>query len=52
MILQHRSGGFTYFKRWAFSINEGQFPNVHVNFRTRFFYVALSPRLKWHNGLR
>jgi hypothetical protein len=39
----------TYFRRWAFSINEGNFPNIHVNFRTGFYYVALSRRLKWHN---
>jgi hypothetical protein len=42
----------TYFKRWQFSINEGCFPNIHVNFRTGFVYVALSDRLRWHNGPR
>jgi hypothetical protein len=52
MIIEHRRGGFTWFRRWAFHLNEGQFPNIGADFRTGFFYVALAPRLKWHNGVR
>ncbi|WP_156436073.1 hypothetical protein [Bradyrhizobium pachyrhizi] len=35
--------GVTYFRRWGFSINEGEFPNVHASWRsdTFFFYVAI-----------
>lgn len=40
--------GMTYFKRWKFSINEGEFPNIHVNFHTRFLYIALRPGAKWY----
>lgn len=46
--------GRTYFRwRRGFSINEGEFPNVHISWRTfgrrwRFyFYIAFSHRLKW-----
>lgn len=39
----------TYFNRRRFSINEGEYPNIHVSWRGWIgFYVALSPRLKWH----
>lgn len=37
--------GLTYFKPWAFSINEGQFPNIHISWhRSPIFYLALTPR--------
>ena len=32
--------GLTYFAWWGFSINEGMFPNIHINWRNRFFYCA------------
>jgi hypothetical protein len=36
--------GFTYFRRWGFSVNEGEFPNVHCSWRDGLFvYVALRP---------
>lgn len=31
----------TYFKRWAFSINEGSVPNIYINFTARVFYLRL-----------
>lgn len=40
--------GVTYFKKHSFSINEGEFPNIHMNWRDGLFvYAALSPRLRW-----
>lgn len=37
----------TYFAKWGFSINEGQFPNIHIRWdRTPGFYIAFSPRLR------
>lgn len=40
--------GLTYFRWWGFSINEGQFPNIHVSWSHWFFiYIALTPRWKW-----
>jgi len=38
------------FRGIQFSINEGEFPNIHVNWHGQglFIYVALSRRLKWH----
>lgn len=41
--------GYTYFnKANGFSINEGQFPNIHVSWRPIGFYIAISERLKFH----
>lgn len=46
--------GVTYFRSWGFSINEGEFPNVHLswNKRSLFFYCAFRwkgkpKRFKW-----
>ena len=40
--------GVTYFRRWGFSINEGEFPNIHVSWRRDgfLFYLAFSWRWK------
>lgn len=44
--------GLTYFRRNAFSINEGEYPNVHASYNLLpgmgfYFYLAITPRLKW-----
>lgn len=41
--------GLTYFdKSYGFSINEGEFPNIHVCWcHTYGVYVAISHRFKW-----
>lgn len=40
----------TYFHKWGFSINEGEFPNICLKWSWKYcgFYIALSPRLKWY----
>lgn len=42
--------GLTYFdKRFGFSVNEGEFPNIHVRWKVPYgFYLALSPVLRFH----
>ena len=43
---------YTYFRRYGFSINEGEFPNIHISWRERFhFYLAISRKLKLHFSL-
>lgn len=44
-----RFSGYTYFRlSTGFSINEGEFPNIHVSWRRPYgVYLALSPKLKW-----
>lgn len=35
--------GFTYLKRRGFSINEGEYPNIHISWYNHFvFYFAWS----------
>lgn len=41
--------GITYFRWWGFSVNEGRYPNIHVNWRDGYWYVCLGPKLRWHN---
>lgn len=47
--------GFSYL-RGGFSINEGAYPNIHMSYdtvlRKFFYYIALSPRWKWHSDTR
>ncbi len=48
-LYRHKRGGYTYFATWGFSINEGQFPNIHMSWRrwgegsrrTFYFYVGI-----------
>lgn len=48
MPIQHRRGGYSYFRwRTGFSINEAQYPNIHVSWKFRLIYVALSRRFTW-----
>jgi hypothetical protein len=49
-LISHRNGGFSYFdSKKGFSINEGQFPNIHVAWNEVVgFYIAFSHRLKFH----
>lgn len=42
----------TYFRWWGFSINEGQFPNIHISWRVGgywhlFIYVAINDKYRW-----
>jgi len=48
-VRHHRRGGISYFRlSTGFSLNEGQFPNIHVHWaRPMGFYIALTHRLKW-----
>ena len=36
--------GHNYFRNdWdSFSINEGRFPNIHINFKKKWFYIAIN----------
>ena len=39
---------YTYFRRTGFSINESEFPNMHMSWdRGIYVYIALTRRLKW-----
>lgn len=47
--------GMTYFRRWGFSINEGEVPNIHVSWnicglRRFYFYLCLTRNVRLHFG--
>lgn len=44
--------GITYFTRWGFSINEGQFPNIHVNWSNPFLYIAFTKGWRFWTDFR
>lgn len=40
--------GHTYFRRWGFSINEGEIPNIHLSWRGGvYFYVCWGANRRW-----
>ena len=58
LLIQHRGGGVTYFRpSTGFSVNESQFPNVTVLWRScgkwwPFVYVAFSWRFRFTLDIR
>lgn len=45
--MRWRFNGVYYVRPWGFSLNESEYPNLHISWRWWFvFYLALSQRMK------